>query len=257
MRPPLMVMPSNNSDAIIHYWAGRYPGRIGWLLGPSGMQKTKLREWIPFALDNDAFAAWTKGTPWNESMWLSMLDTLRHDTDFTPRWVLVPDVVADRDATLRKWDKYSGIAEQFGWPLAMAVQDGMTPEDVPEGCVIFVGGTTKWKWDSVEMWASTNHRVHVGRVNEVSKLVLCEKLGVESVDGTGWMRGTGGGRQAKALADWLEGGSTKELQNEDFTICSGTTGVACQNTGRSFIGIERDDKYFAIACQRMNVEIEM
>jgi site-specific DNA-methyltransferase (adenine-specific) len=43
----------------------------------------------------------------------------------------------------------------------------------------------------------------------------------------------------------------------DFTMGSGTTGVACQNTGRNFIGIERDDKYFAIACQRMNVEIEM
>jgi len=43
----------------------------------------------------------------------------------------------------------------------------------------------------------------------------------------------------------------------DFTMGSGTTGVACQNTGRNFIGIERDDKYFAISCQRMNVEIEM
>jgi len=43
----------------------------------------------------------------------------------------------------------------------------------------------------------------------------------------------------------------------DFTMGSGTTGVACQNTGRIFIGIERDDKYFAIACQRMNVDIEM
>jgi len=43
----------------------------------------------------------------------------------------------------------------------------------------------------------------------------------------------------------------------DFTMGSGTTGVACQNTGRNFIGIERDDKYFAIACQRMNVDIEM
>jgi hypothetical protein len=146
-----------------------------------------------------------------------MLDTLRHDTEFAPRWVLVPDVVADRDATLRKWDKYSQIAQQFGWPLAMAVQDGMTPEDLPDECVVFVGGTTKWKWDTVEMWASTNRRVHVGRVNEVEKLILCEKLGVESVDGTGWMRGTGGGRQARALAEWLEQGKIRETFNEqDF-----------------------------------------
>lgn len=37
----------------------------------------------------------------------------------------------------------------------------------------------------------------------------------------------------------------------DNTMGSGTTGVACVNTGRSFIGIERDDKYFAIAQQRI------
>ena len=38
----------------------------------------------------------------------------------------------------------------------------------------------------------------------------------------------------------------------DFTMGSGTTGVACINTNRNFIGIERDDKYFAIAEQRIN-----
>ncbi len=33
---------------------------------------------------------------------------------------------------------------------------------------------------------------------------------------------------------------------------SGTTGVACVNTNRRFIGIEMDDKYFAIAEKRIN-----
>lgn len=37
----------------------------------------------------------------------------------------------------------------------------------------------------------------------------------------------------------------------DFTMGSGTTGVACANTGRKFVGIERDDKYFEIAKQRI------
>lgn len=32
---------------------------------------------------------------------------------------------------------------------------------------------------------------------------------------------------------------------------SGTTGVACANLGRSFIGIEIEPKYFDIACQRI------
>lgn len=38
----------------------------------------------------------------------------------------------------------------------------------------------------------------------------------------------------------------------DFTMGSGTTGVACMNTGRKFIGIELDDKYYGIAEKRIN-----
>jgi site-specific DNA-methyltransferase (adenine-specific) len=37
----------------------------------------------------------------------------------------------------------------------------------------------------------------------------------------------------------------------DFTMGSGSTGVACVNTNRSFIGIEQDDKYFEIAKERI------
>ena len=37
----------------------------------------------------------------------------------------------------------------------------------------------------------------------------------------------------------------------DFTMGSGTTMVACQNTNRNGIGIEQDDKYFKIAEQRI------
>jgi site-specific DNA-methyltransferase (adenine-specific) len=37
----------------------------------------------------------------------------------------------------------------------------------------------------------------------------------------------------------------------DFTMGSGTTGVAAANTGRKFIGIERDPDYFAIAQARI------
>lgn len=38
----------------------------------------------------------------------------------------------------------------------------------------------------------------------------------------------------------------------DNCMGSGSTGVACVNTGRKFIGFELDDKYFEIAKQRIN-----
>jgi site-specific DNA-methyltransferase (adenine-specific) len=39
----------------------------------------------------------------------------------------------------------------------------------------------------------------------------------------------------------------------DFTMGSGTTGVACELEGRDFIGIERDEGYFKTACERISV----
>jgi site-specific DNA-methyltransferase (adenine-specific) len=37
----------------------------------------------------------------------------------------------------------------------------------------------------------------------------------------------------------------------DFTMGSGSTGVACVNTNRSFIGIEQDEKYFKLSQDRI------
>lgn len=49
----------------------------------------------------------------------------------------------------------------------------------------------------------------------------------------------------------------KTYTNEGDTVLdncmgSGSTGVACVNTGRRFIGIEMDDTYFEVAEQRIN-----
>ena len=56
-----------------------------------------------------------------------------------------------------------------------------------------------------------------------------------------------------ALMEYLV--KTYTLDNEtvlDFTMGSGTTGVACRNLNRNFIGIEKDDRYFAIAEKRIH-----
>lgn len=59
-----------------------------------------------------------------------------------------------------------------------------------------------------------------------------------------------------ALMEYLIKTYTKELETVlDFTMGSGTTGVACCNTNRDFIGIELDKEYFKIAEQRIKNEL--
>ena len=55
-----------------------------------------------------------------------------------------------------------------------------------------------------------------------------------------------------ALMEYLIKTYTNEGETVlDFTMGSGSTGVACVNTGRNFIGIELDQGYFDIAKQRI------
>lgn len=54
------------------------------------------------------------------------------------------------------------------------------------------------------------------------------------------------------LLEWLV--NTYSNENDlvlDNTMGSGSTGVACRNLNRNFIGIEKDEKYFEIAKQRI------
>ena len=55
-----------------------------------------------------------------------------------------------------------------------------------------------------------------------------------------------------ALLEYLIKTYTQEGETVlDFTMGSGSTGVACVNTGRSFIGIEMDENYFNIGVNRI------
>ena len=59
-----------------------------------------------------------------------------------------------------------------------------------------------------------------------------------------------------ALLEYL----VKTYTNEGDTVLdncmgSGSTGVACQNTNREFIGMELDEKYYEIACERLGVQL--
>lgn len=183
-----MMLICGQSNRIWHYWAGRYPGSVGVLISPSYMERVPIDPWMPFCLDNDAFTAWRDKKPWNELMWREMLEMVRLKRQ-QPMWAAVPDVVANREATIANWSKYSHEIKRLGWKTAFCVQDGMTPDDVPSDAdVIFVGGSDKWKFPNLPMWTEHFERVHCARVTSQQMIEACERLGCESVDGTGWFR---------------------------------------------------------------------
>ncbi|MCC0678248.1 site-specific DNA-methyltransferase [Clostridioides sp. ES-W-0017-02] len=53
------------------------------------------------------------------------------------------------------------------------------------------------------------------------------------------------------LENWIKTYTKEGDLVLDFTMGSGSTGVACLNTNRRFVGIELDETYFYISCDRL------
>lgn len=212
-----MMLIVGQSNRIWHYWAGRYPGSVGVLIGPSYGKRVPIDPWMPFCLDNDAFTAWRDKKPWDVDAWRSMLQWVRM-TRQKPMWAAVPDVVANREATIENWKRYAQEIQQLGWSTAFCVQNGMTPEDVPSDAdVVFVGGSDGWKLPNLPMWTSSFPRVHCARVTSQKSLEACERLGCESVDGTGWFRAADREDHVPMLKRFIEGHRSHKEQFELIT----------------------------------------
>lgn len=90
----------------------------------------------------------------------------------------------------------------------------------------------------------------IGREYEAFTGFPCNVLEYANITGKSAIHPT---QKPVALLEYL----IKTYTNEgdvvlDNCMGSGSTGVACANTGRHFIGMEKDDKYFEIAKQRIN-----
>ena len=206
----MKIYLANITSLEVGYLQGKY-GQMGWLLSPQSFPH-RLRHFMPMAFDNDAYSAYQNKTEWNEAVWLKMLEQMV-ERQVKPEWVLVPDVVGDKRRTLANFFLYREAISRRGWPVAFAVQDGMIPTDVP--CtvdVIFLGGTTNWKWKSLPMWTGAFPRVHVGRVNSLEKLQICRRLGVESVDGTHWFRFKDAAQYCDEFIEFFENKESPQME---------------------------------------------
>lgn len=189
----------------------QFPGRMALIFSPGGFASPRG---LPYVLDNGRFSVWSKGREWCKKSYWKLLDRIS-SVPYPPEWILVPDVVMDCKATFEEWKRYHPILSKLGHPLALAVQDGMTLESVktlyPSPQVIFVGGSTNWKWRTLEVWTRNFPRVHVGRINTLSLLWRVHRAGAESSDGSGWWHK----KQSEQLLTYLDR-SSKGLSEDIF-----------------------------------------
>jgi hypothetical protein len=108
---------------------------------------------------------------------------------FNPDFIVVPDIVAAGLESLRfslKWlPKLQSTVGDV--PLYLAVQDGMSEDDVRplsfDG--LFVGGTDPWK-TTTSSWVKLAHEnnllCHLGRAGAYNKIKLAKAARVDSID---------------------------------------------------------------------------
>ena len=152
---------------------------------------------MPYALDNGCCTGWEEQAFLKRSGRASQLE-------HKPLWVLLPDVVADHDATMQSWQEWVEQIAEYKIPLAFACQDGATPNTVPKSAsCLFIGGTTHWKLENAHRFKGVADWLHIGRVNTRQRLSWAKRIGADSVDGTGFFRGDK--EQIRAMIDFATG----------------------------------------------------
>ena len=110
-------------------------------------------------------------------------------------FVTLPDVVGSARRTLEVFEFWRRREELRGWKRALVCQDGQEHLPIPWNDIsaVFIGGSTNWKCGEhavhiIKAAQALQKWVHVGRVNGAERWEHFEKLGVDSVDGTGLAR---------------------------------------------------------------------
>jgi hypothetical protein len=128
-------------------------------------------------------------------------------------WATAPDVPFNWRATMAASFPYIPLLQKRS-PVALVVQDGAKPSDIPwnDIATIFVGGSTAWKlsveaYRIVEAAKERCKNSHMGRVNSLRRLRKAARWGCDTADGTYILhrrRKCGDGMRAtEEVADWL------------------------------------------------------
>lgn len=152
-----------------------------------GYQWLALMEGIIFMVDNGAFTG-----KYQFRHWVRGLKKLRL---YKPQClgVIIPDKPFDWTTTLAMFKELSPYARSLGFPVALAIQNGVRLEDVKnlDFDTVFVGGDKDFKrrecWPVIDYAHEFGKWIHVGRVNGETNLVKHYGY-ADSWDGTTFSR---------------------------------------------------------------------
>lgn len=135
--------------------------------------------------DNGAFA-----DRWNAETWWAFLEARVKWVD-SCLFAVAPDVVGDAGATRVASAPWLDRIADLGYPVAYVAQDGIEMYEPPWEFfdVLFVGGSDEFKLGPVARKYVTlarehGKRVHMGRVNSLTRLRYARDIGCQTADGT-------------------------------------------------------------------------
>lgn len=159
----------------------------GWrlLVSRAGVWRS---EGFAYCADNGAWSDFNARRPFDEEAFEPFLEEFGPSADF----VVLPDIVAGGRASLELSLRWMNRARAVCDLVLIAVQDGMTPDDlrgfVGEHVGIFLGGSTEWKLSEMANWgrfcAESPCWFHVARVNTIRRFRMAAAAGADSIDGS-------------------------------------------------------------------------
>jgi hypothetical protein len=153
-------------------------------VGLMAQPASHLERFLPgrvWAADNGCFAE-----AWDADEWRWWLQRQPREGCL---FAVVPDVVANAEATAERYERWAPLVRFFGFPTAYVAQDGLTELPEVEFDVLFLGGTTEFKLGEhaahlTECARAKGIPVHMGRVNSLKRLRYAHQIGCTSADGT-------------------------------------------------------------------------
>lgn len=163
----------------------------GWGLLVSRAGEWRTEGFPRICADNGAWADYQAGRPFDEDGFERFLIWIEAQP-VQPDWIVLPDIVAGGMASLALSLRFLNRCAAVAPLVLIAVQDGMTPDDlrplVGHSVGVFLGGSTEWKLATMLGWGrfcvERGCHYHVARVNSGKRMYLALAAGADSIDGS-------------------------------------------------------------------------